>query len=69
MFVFALFKDIKKSTRNTYTFTPNKYPTPAEIPIAKVPPIVIRNTAFPIGDPPVLADKYPNRIKNKMVDP
>ena len=37
--------------------------------MAKVPPIVIRKIAFPIGDPPVFADKYPNRINNKMVDP
>ena len=51
------------------TFTLNKYPTNAVSPMAMVPQNVIRSTAIPMLEPPVLAAKAPKTIRNKVANP
>jgi hypothetical protein len=62
-------KGAENAEIESYTFTPNRYPTNAESTIAIVPQIRMRTTAFIILDPPVFADTAPRMMSDRMVKP
>jgi hypothetical protein len=67
-FIGPIFTENTKKLQHQ-TLTPNKDPTPADSAIAIVPQIVMRITAFQIGEPPVRAAVAPSKIKARMVKP
>lgn len=49
--------------------TPKMYPTSAEVPMARVPQIQMRRTAFKIFEPPAFAANTPDNAKKSMENP